>query len=379
VTSLPMQRFGGRLLVAAANNRQHPASMQPRPLSLLGAFAALVATSTVTWAEPFLLGPPDTGGPVAVSVGFFLSDVNDVDERQETFEFEAILTLRWQDARQAFDPDQLGVDERTYQGNYQFSEVFDGWWPQLILTNESGGFESQAVLLRIAPDGAMTLMNEIHAVAEMPMALRRFPFDRQGFRAVFEALGYDQDRVVLVPDPTTSGGSEQGVNIAQWELLDLRITDHDYDPVYGDGHDGALSQIVVTLEMARRPAHMLQVVVLPLTLLVILTFSVFWMDRESLGDRMDISFIGVLTVVAYQIIVSDAMPGIAYFTLMTGFLYSTYLVLAAGVCVNLVVSKLDQSGRRELGDRVDRTCRWAVPVGFFGVNALAVVYFLAFH
>jgi hypothetical protein len=146
-----------------------------------------------------------------------------------------------------------------------------------------------------------------------------------------------------------------------------------------DGREGIDSQIVVSLDLARRPTHMLQVVVLPLTILVCLTFSVFWMDRESLGDRMDISFIGILSVVAYQIIVNDMMPGIAYFTLMSGFLYSTYLVLAVGVLVNLSVSKLDRSGRRELGDRLDRTCRWAVPAGFLGVNAMTAAYFLTFY
>jgi hypothetical protein len=196
---------------------------------------------------------------------------------------------------------------------------------------------------------------------------------------VFEVLGFGEDRVVLVPDPETTGGADQGVNIAQWELEGLGVAAHRYAPVYEDGHDGALSQIVVTLEMARRPAHTLKIVVVPLTLLVLLTFSVFWMDRESLGDRMDISFIGLLTVVAYQIIVSDSMPNIAYFTLMTGFLYSTYLVLGVGVIANLVVSKLDQSGRPELGDRLDRTCRWAVPLGFFGANALSAAYFLTFY
>ena len=56
---------------------------------------------------------------------------------------------------------------------------------------------------------------------------------------------------------------------------------------------------------------MLKVVVLPLTLLVVLTFSVFWMDRPSLGDRMDISFIGLLTVVAYQIIREQARQALA--------------------------------------------------------------------
>jgi hypothetical protein len=345
-------------------------------------FAASIALSAAAAAAPSeapLTGPPIGDGPVTVSVGFFLSDVNEIDERREAFEFEAILTLKWRDPRQAFDPDEVGVPERTFQGSYQFAEVFDGWWPQLILANESGGFESQAVLLRIAPDGSATLVSEINAVAEMPMALRRFPFDRQGFDAVFEVLGFGQNRVLLVPDPATSGVSDRGGSIAQWKLLDLRLAASEVDPVYEDGHDAALSQLVVTLDMARRPAHMLQVVVLPLTLLVMLTFSVFWMDRESLGDRMDISFIGILSVVAYQIIVSDAMPGIAYFTLMTGFLYSTYLVLAVGVVVNLAVAKLDQSGRRELGDRVDRTCRWAVPAGFFGANALSAAYFLTFH
>jgi hypothetical protein len=353
--------------------------MRSHLYALLCASIVLIVAPAAASADPFLLGPPDADGPVTASVGFFLSDVNEVDERRETFEFEAILTIKWQDPRQAFDPDEIGAEERTYQGNYQFAEVYNGWWPQLILANESGGFQSQAVLLRIAPDGASTLVTEIHAVAEMPMELHRFPFDRQGFEAVFEVLGFGEDRVVLVPDPGTTGGADQGVNIAQWELEGLGVAARRYDPVYEDGHDGALSTIVVTLEMARRPAHTLKIVVAPLTLLVLLTFSVFWMDRESLGDRMDISFIGLLTVVAYQIIVSDSMPRIAYFTLMTGFLYSTYLVLGIGVIVNLAVSKLDQSGRRELGDRVDRTCRWAVPAGFFGANALSAAYFMTFY
>ena len=341
--------------------------------------ALLVVDAAARAAEPYRADPPRADGPVTVSVGFFLSEVNQVDERAETFEFEAILTLSWRDSRLAFDPRRLGAPERVYQGAYQFAEVFDGWWPQLFLANESGGFDSQAVLLRVAPDGTATLVTEIHAVADTRMSLHRFPFDRQTLRAVFEVLGFGTERVVLAPDPATSGVNPRGVNVPQWELLDLRVDAREYDPVYADGGDGAFSQIVVACEMARQPAHMIQIVVLPLTLLVLLTFSVFWMDRSSVGDRMDISFIGILSVVAYQIIVSDSMPRIAYFTLMSGFLYSTYLVLAAGVVVNLVVSKLDQSGRSALGDRVDRVCRWAVPAGFFGANVLSAAYFTVLH
>ncbi len=323
-------------------------------------------------AQPLDLGRPATDGPVVVGFDFVLNEVNYIDEQRESFEFEALVTLRWRDPRQAFDVKEEGVPERTFQGDYQFHELFAGWWPQLVLVNESGGYEVQGTLLRIAPDGSATLVTEIRAAARLPMALRRFPFDRQHFEAVFRVLGYSSDEVLLEPRTTSS---RPGIHIPQWRLRELRVAPR--APQSGGVRAvGSPSEIVVSLDTSRRPAHMVRVVIAPLVVLVFLTFSVFWMDSESLGDRMDISFTGLLSVVAYQIIVSDRMPGIAYFTLMTGFLYSTYLVLAVGVVMNLVVSKLDRSGREELGNLVDRRCRWAVPAGFVAVNLLSASYFL---
>jgi len=46
-----------------------------------------------------------------------------------------------------------------------------------------------------------------------------------------------------------------------------------------------------------------------------LSWSVFWMDKSLLGDRLSISFIGILTVVSYQILLGETLPRIAYFTL----------------------------------------------------------------
>jgi hypothetical protein len=341
--------------------------------------AAGCVTSGGVSAAPFILGPPPGDAPTRVSIGFFLSEVSNVDEQAETFEFEAILTLKWKDVRLAFDPAEVGVPEKIYQGAYQFAEVFPGWWPQVILSNESGEFDNQGVLVRVQPDGSLTLIQEITAVAESPMELRRFPFDRQHLEAVFEVLGVGANRVVLEPDPETTGVREGGLNTPEWDLGDVRVGAREYEPTYEDGHTGTLSRLIVTLDASRRSGYMVRIVVLPLTLIVLLTFSVFWMDRESLGDRMDISFIGLLTLVAYQIIVGDSMPQISYFTLMSGFLYSTFVLLAAGVVVNLVVSKLDQTGRMEAGNRVDERCRWAFPLVFFGGNALSAVYFLSLH
>ena len=324
---------------------------------------------------PFELGPPGGDGPVKVKIGFFLKDINDIDEEKQTFEFEGILTLKWYDDRQAFDPAEVGVEEKVYQGPYEFNEVFTGWWVQVVLANESGSYERQGVMLRIRPDGLLTYVEEVDGTAKVPMRLRRFPFDHQEFEAIFQVLGFNKEEVVLETEPATTSVGRQEVSVAQWEMGDLRASTRDDDAVYADGRRDTISAFVVSFDLARQPGFMLRVVVIPLAMLIMLSWSVFWMDRESLGDRMDISFISILTVVAFQIMVSGHLPRIPYFTLISVFLYISYLVLFASVVFNLVVGRMDRAGRFTQGDRVDRACRWIFPLAYFGLIGLAGLFF----
>ena len=325
--------------------------------------------------SPLPLGLPPADGPVVVRLGYYLTDVNLIDEGNQRFEAEGVLTLGWQDDRKAFDPESQGVQEKIFQGNYQISEVAAGWWPQVVLANESGLYQRQGVLLRQRYDGHMTYVEEMNALVEMAIELRRFPFDRENFEMVFEVLGFGKDEVVLQHDSSTSGTPEGGISISEWNLERLQVESGAYIMAYADGIQEEKSVAVAKLTLARNPGFMLRVVVLPMALLVMLSWSVFWMDRESLGNRMDISFIGILTVVAYQIMVSSTLPRIPYFTLMSAFIYISFLTMSASVVMNLVVGRFDQTGRRTLGDRLDQVCRWAFPVAYLTLIALASGYF----
>lgn len=346
----------------------------------LAVFALLVSSALspafAADADMAMLDPPAV--PTVIEVGFYLSDINDVNEQQESFEFEGRLISSWKDPRMAFDPSAARTPVKTYTGSYQFTEVFAGWWPQFVLANESGHFEQQAVLLEIEPDGQLHLTQEITAVAEMPMDLLRFPFDRQSFTANFLVLGYELSEVRFEPDLGSTGRDDGGVQIAQWNLLGMKVEADAFRPHLEGDFAPEYSRLVVSLDMERRPQFMLRIIVFPLTLLCMLCASVFWMDHESLGDRMSISFTGLLTVVAYQFLVSGSLPTIAYFTLMDGFVYSTYFVVAATIAVNLRVDHLNRTGRQEVGDRLDERCRWIFPLAFFGGNgAIAFAFFAA--
>lgn len=339
---------------------------------------SLFCTARVAVAQdptPFLLSPPKADGPAMVRVGFFLSDVNTIDEEHQRFEVEGVLTLAWQDDRLAFDPEVVGVQEKVFQGEYQFSEIATAWWPQVVLTNGSGELERQGMVLRQRFDGRMTYVQELNAMVEMPIELRRFPFDREHFELAFEVLGFKSDEVRLDVDLSTTGTPPQGVSISEWRLAGLTASEREHDRAYANGRGQPQSTVVFTLDLARNPGFMLRVVVIPMAALVALSWSVFWMNRESLGDRMDISFIGILTVVAYQIMVSSTLPKIPYFTLMNAFIYASFLTMCASVIANLGVARLDQTGRQELGERVDRICRWAFPTAYAAQILFAVGYF----
>ena len=145
------------------------------------------------------------------------------------------------------------------------------------------------------------------------------------------------------------------------------------------GEGRTVSEFVLTMDVERNSFFMIRLVVIPLALIVMLSWSVFWMERSSLGDRISVSFIGILTAVSYQILTAGIQPQIAYFTLFHGFLNLSLLIMCATVVVNLVVGALDRQGRTALGDRVDRRCRWIFPVIFFGLNlVMLVVAFLFF-
>lgn len=318
-------------------------------------------------SEPFLLSPPKQPGPVVVWAHFKLHDINEINDEAETFEFAGVLTLKWHDPRQAFDPAVTGAKEKVFQGDYQFNELSPGWYPQDVLINESGLNQKNGVILRVQPDGTSTLVETLNAVAKDEINLRRFPFDGHHLEVIFEVLGFDKDEVLLkVEVDDTASTIAREVKVPEWVVTGFNLSVRDRSSSH-TGRRGVSSAFVVGVDIQRKPFYIVRLVIFPLIVIVLLSFTVFWMDRSTLGDRVSVSFIGILTAVTYQLVVSDHLPRIAYFTLIHGFLNLSLLVMCATVVINLVVGSLDKQGKSELGDRLDRRCRWGFPLAYFGI------------
>ena len=339
---------------------------------------ALPAPESELNSNKFISALPQQDGPVEVTVSFDLRDIDHLDDEAETFEFTGVMKLSWHDPRQAFDPIMEGTKEKIYQGNFQFNEVFSGWYPQVILVNESGLYEKHGVLLRVRSDGSLSLFETVNAGVKNNLDLRRYPVDQQRLRAVFHVLGFDSKEIVLRLEPGFDNKYKniaEKIRLSQWQLtraissIGTRNT-----PLIGK--DATTSTLTISIDMQRSSFFILRLVIVPLIVIVMLSWSVFWMDKSSLGDRISVSFIGILTAVTYQVIMSDILPKISYATLFNeGFLFISFFIMCMTVIVNLRVGYLDRHGMSEAGDRLDHRCRWLFPVIYFG--ALLVVAWMA--
>ena len=367
-----------------------PSVLRRMAISCLGLFSFCLGAAAVA-QESQLAGLPPGDRPLEVQIGFNLVNITDVGEKEETLDFDGAIYLNWHDPRLAYAPEDYGmpadwandgysrVPARVYQGDYAVKEIFAGWRPHVLIPNGIGNRAVSDMGISIWPDGRVEYSEKFFARVETPMDLRRFPFDTQQLEIFFHPFLYSRDELVLVPDDRLARTWDQNLGIADWSREGVTMQERAIDIAYFDESRSAMSEFVVTVEIKRRPLHMIISILLPMVLLVSLTWCVFWMDNETLANRVNITFIGVLSVVAYYFVILNNVPEVSYLTLVDAFIISTFLILAGGVVIAVRMESYARDGMRERGMRVDRICRWAFPLAYFLTSALLGITFLSLY
>ena len=115
---------------------------------------------------------------------------------------------------------------------------------------------------------------------------------------------------------------------------------------------------------ARNVQHYILKVILPLVLIVMMSWSVFWTDPTSSNTQFSIAVTSILTLIAYRYAVDSQLPRLPYMTrLDVFFLISTPLVFFSLIEV-LATTILDNNQQTARAKKIDRYCRVIVPLIF---------------
>ena len=350
-----------------------------RPLVLWAAVACAAAAGPSARAiEPGMPNPPAL--PTRVKCALLVLDVIDIDDVNESLEVELALLASWHDPRLAFDAAEEGTPCKLYQGEFQFAELYNGWWPQFLIVNQVGRGDTSAITLRVFPDGTVRYAEQRNATLETPMSLQDYPFDTQRLRVLLVPFGDTVDQVVLEVDDEYQSTTEDHVrhdsqvNVAGWDLQDLDMQADEARLAVGGGIR-SLSRIVTTIQFQRRSWQLVWQMLFPMLVIVSMIWSIFWIDIDSLADRLNVSFIGVLTIVAYQFVVIENMPRMSYLTFTDTLLLVSFVTMSATIPQSLFIHAMVRRGHQQKAMKIDRLCRWIFPLTYTLLVAATFVWY----
>ena len=318
--------------------------------------------------------PPGLTEHTPVHVGLYVAEITAIEPKENTFTIEGYLDLKWQDERLT----QMGLmNGHPTHFMEQAAERVVGhiWWPDLIFSNGVGRKIIENQDLIVHPDGTVEYKQKFEQKLEAHFDLKRFPFDKQRLEIEIESFSWPSTLVKILKWDSWSGFSTK-YEIPAWQTEDMRITVED---VQEEREHERFSLFKATINVERRYQYCLWKIMLPLIVIVAISWCVFWVNLENIGNRMEILLAVLLTWVAYQFIFSQDLPKLGYLTYLDYLFLLSFFFIASVFLQAVIVSVLLIRGgqSRIRAERINNHCKWAYPTAYGLVMICFNVFYLA--
>ncbi len=284
-------------------------------------------------AEAKSIRPHEWARPTEINFFGFIVDIDSVNDTDQNFEMNVYIQLRWLDKRLA-DPD----------GTTRQVDIDDIWNPRLLITNLQGrAYTGLPRVAIVSPEGEVIYRQRYTGKVSQPLDLSNFPLDRHLFTIQFAAAGYSSEEMKFLPDEVRgfkAGSMADDLSLPDWNVLSFKAKASPYEPVKGVSSAG----FVLQFEASRLFAYYIWQVLLPFSVVIVMSWAAFWVGRENLGIRIGVATSSILTLIANRFVISTLLPKLPYMTRLDFFsVGATLLVLLALVAV--VVGSCKKSRR----------------------------------
>jgi len=306
--------------------------------------------------------------PVPVKIGLFINGITAINERYETVEFEGTISLSWKDSRLSFNALTVGAPVKYFTDGAARNQLDKIWWPQVDFIHARGHRRVGSRFLSITEKGVVTYYERFLATIGEEINLRAFPFDQQTFLYELEPYVYSVSEVVLKPFAIREGYSPL-VHMEGWQYLGSKTS---IKAVKNIMFHKNFSHYRFALQYNRVSNYYVFQIILPILLLVILSFSVFWMMGNPLVSRISISLTAVLTIAVFTWRVFSNLPPISYHTFLDIFMLFSFVLAATPVIPSICYDHIKDDARKIT---FRKYLRWFFPLTYFlGVLFIFLVY-----
>ncbi len=328
-----------------------------RTTVLLATVLAVAPVARKAPAQDTVVGIRPTTEATEVQIGVIVINVDEIHDAQQRLTANVAFVAQWHDPRLAYDGD--GVIHRNLN---------DVWNPRLAIVNRQDITVTMPEKVEISPDGTVVYRQRVWGDFSQHFELSDFPLDRQSLHIRVAAVGYSPAEVGFVPHPLVRSGVAENTSVAGWGVEGSELRVEAYSPFPGTRQ---LAGFVLEVDATRKLGYYAWKMLIPLILIVAMSWIVFWMDPEVAAPQISVSVTAMLTLIAYRFMVGNMLPQISYLTRLDFFvLASTVLVFLTIVEATVTIVEA-KKGNKQRALTVDRLSRRVIPLAFLAVILVA--------
>ncbi|GAA6099371.1 gamma-aminobutyric acid receptor subunit rho-1 [Tachysurus ichikawai] len=298
---------------------------------------------------------PGFGGPaVPVGVDVQVESLDTISEVDMDFTMTLYLRHYWKDERLSFS------------GKTNQSMTFDSrlvkkiWVPDMFFVHSKRSFihdtTTDNVMLRVYPDGKVLYSVRVTVTAMCNMDLSHFPLDTQTCSLEIESYAYTDDDLMLYwKKGNDSLKTDDKISLSQFLIQEFHTT----SKLAFYSSTGWYNRLYINFTLRRHIFFFLLQTYFPATLMVMLSWVSFWIDRRAVPARVPLGITTVLTMSTIITGVNASMPRVSYIKAVDIYLWVSFVFVFLSVIEYAAVnylSTLQERRERKLREKLPCTC-----------------------
>jgi hypothetical protein len=308
-----------------------------------------------------LARPSLWGEPTEVKVGIYVIDIDSLDSANQNFSASVYYEARWKSP----------LLEHEGPGP-KFLPTSAVWTPRLGIVNQQQAWYAAPQFVEITPEGEVVLRQKVWGWFSQPLDLRNFPQDEQTLAIHMVAGGLLQTEVAITPLLRAKGrssGIAQSFSIPDFSVVSWTAEPRPYVPFPGQP---GTAGFIMELKMKRHAGYYVWKLIVPLCLIVAMSWVPRWIDPREIGPNIGISATAFLTLIAYYFATTVLLPRVSYITRMDFFILMANVMVFLALLQTVVTSSYVSRADIRVLRRIDLWSRLLYPF------ALAVVLAASF-
>ncbi|CAB3401514.1 unnamed protein product [Caenorhabditis bovis] len=277
---------------------------------------------------------PD-GSPLRVEVDISVRSMGPISEQNMEFSLDCYFRQKWLDRRLAFTPINPDKPEIPLASKM----LKDIWIPDTYIRNGRRSYLHTLtvpnILFRVRSDGQVHVSQRLTIRSRCQMFLKKFPMDTQACPIEVGSLGYfSKDVVYKWKDVELD--TKMGNMLSQYQILSLSKSEHNVtDYRYPDRN---ISVLNVYFKLQRQQGYYILQIYTPCTLVVVMSWVSFWINKEASPARVSLGIMTVLSMSTIGFGLRTDLPKVSHSTALDIYILSCFGFLFAAMVEYAVIN-----------------------------------------